>query len=630
MEIVFVLGVTVVFSIAIIVLLLVVAGISSVFGASFHTVFVYGLWALLIPPLFILFGWLFGRNSVSVHNVVINSSSLPEAFDGYRIVQISDLHLRSFKDRPERLAEIIDRVNSEKPDLIVFTGDLVTVHPDEILPFESELRRLSAPDGIYSVMGNHDYCPYNRWESEKEMDEAIAEVRRRELGLGWRLLDNSHVDISRPSSGTDSLTFPAKQASENVISIIGVENISASPHFESHGDLDKAMEGVEGSFRILLSHDPTHWKAGVLGKKKIDLTLSGHTHNAQFRLFGIEPSRLVFKENSGLYTSSTALGTQRLYVNDGIGTTLFPARIGVPSEITVFTLEKDSDGSVSISENESLCREIAAIADSVDAETGVAAIFENGNIVLFDNKPLPLLSVVKFHQALAVCDWLRRDGISLDAEVKVTPDMLPADTWSPLRDEFPDGGNFSWRELLTYTLQVSDNNACDILFALTSGPEETAGYINSLGISGLGIECTEAEMHENLDNCYRNWSTPLSAVQLLEAFWNSRDTDEYSEFVWQTMSSCNTGLARIPAGIPTDEATVVHKTGTGDTGADGRIIAVNDIGIVYLPDGSHFSVAVFISDADCTLSQCEKTISSIVRAVYEAAMPSRPQAIQFN
>ena len=110
------------------------------------------------------------------------------------------------------------------------------------------------------------------------------------------------------------------------------------PQFESHGDLDRAMEGARGAFKILLSHDPTHWRAAVLGRTDISLMLSGHTHNAQLRILGLEPSRLVFKENSGLYTEETACGVQQLYVNDGLGTTLFPARIGVSAEITVFTL----------------------------------------------------------------------------------------------------------------------------------------------------------------------------------------------------------------------------------------------------------------------------------------------------
>ena len=329
MEILFVAIALVFVSVIILLILLLVAGISSAFGAGFQTVFVNGLWVLLLPPVIVLAGYLFGRNSLAVNHIEVGSESVPPAFDGYRIVQISDMHLRSFRDRPEVLLKIIGRINAENPDLIVFSGDLVTTHPDEILPFVDMLGQLEAEDGVVSVMGNHDYCPYNKWESDTERMAAIDTVRCRERRLGWNLLDNAHIDL---------VCTDLSGRSRDTISVIGVENISAMKQFETHGDLWKAAEGAGGSFKILVSHDPTHWRAEVLGKTDIGLTLSGHTHNAQLRLFGLEPSRLVFKENSGLYTEETVFGRQMLYVNDGLGTTLFPARIGVKAEITVFVL----------------------------------------------------------------------------------------------------------------------------------------------------------------------------------------------------------------------------------------------------------------------------------------------------
>lgn len=329
MEILFVAIALVFVSVIILLILLLVAGISSAFGTGFQTVFVNGLWVLLLPPVIVLAGYLFGRNSLAVNHIEVGSESVPPAFDGYRIVQISDMHLRSFRDRPEVLLKIIGRINAENPDLIVFSGDLVTTLPDEITPFMDELRHLRAADGVVSVMGNHDYCPYNKWESDRDRIAAVDSVRSKERALGWHLLDNAHIDLVRAG---------APGGAPDTISVIGVENISAMKQFESHGDLAKAMSGAEGKFKILVSHDPTHWRADVLGRTDIDLMLSGHTHNAQLRLFGIEPGRLVFKENSGLYTEEGASGTQRLYVNDGLGTTLFPARIGVKAEITVFTL----------------------------------------------------------------------------------------------------------------------------------------------------------------------------------------------------------------------------------------------------------------------------------------------------
>lgn len=300
-----------------------VAGIAALFRVPFRSVFLNGLWVLLLPPALFLYGWLAGRDAVVVNRVEISSGRLPSSFDGYRVVQISDMHLRSFRGRDEVLRRIVDSVNAQHPDIVAFTGDLVTTVPDEIPHFVEELSRLEAADGIFSVMGNHDYCPYNDWDSPEEREEAVALVRRHEMELGWRLLDDASFILRRPSAaGVDSLA------------VTGVENISAMRQFETHGDLGKALEGTGSCFKILLSHDPTHWRYGVTGREDIVLTLSGHTHNAQFKFLGLEPSRLLYRENSGLYRE----GEQYLYVNDGLGETMFPARIGVPAEITVFTL----------------------------------------------------------------------------------------------------------------------------------------------------------------------------------------------------------------------------------------------------------------------------------------------------
>lgn len=327
MEIVFILVALLICSLVVLVVVLAVSAMACVFGAPFGLVFRCGLWLLLLPPLCILYGWLIGRERCVVKEIEIASPEVPATFDGYRIVQISDLHLRSFRHRPESLERIVAKIEALHPDAVVFTGDLATSHPDEIAPLAEILRGISAPDGVYSVMGNHDYCPYNRWESASEQTAAIAGVRRWERELGWRLLDNENVKLRRGGS---------------VVSLIGVENISAMPQFPSHGDLGRAMEGADSDFKILLSHDPTFWRQGVLGVTDIDLTLSGHTHNAQLKLLGWEPSRLFFKENSGLYSERTDVGVQYLYVNDGLGETMFPARIGVPAEITLLTLRRTS------------------------------------------------------------------------------------------------------------------------------------------------------------------------------------------------------------------------------------------------------------------------------------------------
>lgn len=283
-----------------------------------------------------------------------------------------------------------------------------------------------------------------------------------------------------------------------------------------------------------------------------------------------------------------------------------------------------------------LREQIASVADTVDARVEVAVIFSSGDTLVYVNAAgqdsasesrFPMLSVFKFHQALGVCSWLRHAGLTLDDKVMVSPDDLPEGTWSPMRDEHPGGGAFSYRELMTYSLASSDNNATDILFSHTGGPVWTEEYIRSYGITDFNIECTESMMHEDPRSCYRNWSTPLSAAMLLEKFWTDREMDTFSRFVWDTMSACRTGQSRIP-GLIADRASVIaHKTGTGDISPDGRTMAVNDIGIVVLPDGSHFSIAVFISDAGCPLAQCESLIASITALAYDYSLQRSPPLV---
>ena len=215
-ELVFVLIFLAVTCVAITIILLAVAGLAALCGGAFLTVFVKGLWALLLPPALVLYGWLIGRDRIAVNTVEIVSEDIPESFDGYRIVHISDMHLRSFRNRTGVLFGIVDRINALRPDLIAFTGDLVTSHPSETEPFMDALRRLEAADGVLSVMGNHDYCPYNDWSSEQEMLEAVDTVRARERRLGWKLLDDAHIDIARQGTGKT-----------DIISVIGVEKISA-------------------------------------------------------------------------------------------------------------------------------------------------------------------------------------------------------------------------------------------------------------------------------------------------------------------------------------------------------------------------------------------------------------------
>lgn len=301
-----------------------VAGIVSLLGgARFRTVFLWGLMSLIIPVVAITYGTLLERNWYQVKEVAIESPSLPESFDGFTIAQVSDIHLRSFSNRPESLRKAVERINALNPDIVCFTGDLVSMDVSEMNGFEDILKGTKAP--VYSVLGNHDYHIYAGKKGEVDdsiIGAKVEELKRREKALGWHLLLNRNEIISR---GSDSLA------------VIGVENTSASSHFPSHGDLQAAMEGTDGCFRILLSHDPTHWDMEIKGKD-IPLTLSGHTHAIQFSLLGWCPSRYLFKQYRGLYSE----GGQSLNVNIGLGETIFPARIGTRPEITLLTLRNSN------------------------------------------------------------------------------------------------------------------------------------------------------------------------------------------------------------------------------------------------------------------------------------------------
>ena len=305
-----------------------VAGVAAIFGAArFRTVFLWGLLSLLIPVVSIVYGTLLERNWYQVKDVSIEFPSLPESFEGFSIVQVSDIHLRSFANRPESLRKAVEKINALNPDIICFTGDLVSMDVSEMEGFEDILKDIKAP--VYSVLGNHDYHIYAG--KKGELDEAVIgakveELKKREKALGWDLLLNGNRIIRR---GADSLA------------VIGVENTSASEHFPSHGDLQAAMEGTDDCFRVLLSHDPTHWEMEVIGKD-IPLMLSGHTHAIQFSLLGWCPSRYLFRQYRGLYSECG----QSLYVNIGLGETIFPARIGARPEITLITLNRTQNGTV--------------------------------------------------------------------------------------------------------------------------------------------------------------------------------------------------------------------------------------------------------------------------------------------
>lgn len=280
-----------------------------------------GLIVAAVPFAGVLYGVTKGRRSFNVSRTTIRSNSLPEAFNGLRIVQISDMHLGSYGDDLSIVQRGVDLINAEEPDLILFTGDMVNDYAEEAERFISVLAELQARVGKFSILGNHDYSDYVQWDSPQAKAANLARLKSIHGEMGFRLLLDEHLPIEREGQR---------------IALLGVQNWGR--RFQQYGDLGKAMRGTDVfPYRILMSHDPTHWEEQVLGTG-VDLTLSGHTHGAQLgvKINGevYSPAQWVYKHWAGLYTEAT----QQLYVNRGFGFIGFPGRVGMPPEITVLDL----------------------------------------------------------------------------------------------------------------------------------------------------------------------------------------------------------------------------------------------------------------------------------------------------
>ena len=270
---------------------------------------------------YILYGALFGTENFKVRETTILSKDLPQGFENYRIVQISDIHCGSWAGNPQALQKAVDIINAQQPDLIVFTGDLVNNIATELDEFMPVLSQLKAKDGVYSVLGNHDYAMYIPWESPEKKEENLNALKQKQADMNWNLLNNRHVKLYQNGDS---------------IALIGVEN-SGRPPFPNYAKLPEAMEGTEGMFKVLLSHDPSSWRREVLPETDIQLTLSGHTHAMQTKIFGFSPSAWVYPEYEGLYTEDG----QMLYVNIGLGHLMYPLRLGAWPEITLLTLKRE-------------------------------------------------------------------------------------------------------------------------------------------------------------------------------------------------------------------------------------------------------------------------------------------------
>jgi predicted MPP superfamily phosphohydrolase len=280
----------------------------------------------LLPFVSVLHGITLGRFNYKVYRKKLSFKDLPVGFDGLKVLQISDLHLGSFKNKTE-VQKGIDLINAQKADLVLFTGDMVNYKSDEIRPWVEMLSEITPPYGKFSIMGNHDYGDYVRWKDEKEKIENIALFEKLQKEMGFKLLRNENLTINKDG---------------HAIYLAGSENWGKGV-FSKYGDIEKTLHGIpKNAFTILMSHDPSHFDLQVKDHANfVHLTLSGHTHGMQF---GIEvpgfikwsPVKYRYPKWAGLYEEKN----KYLYVNRGFGYIGFPGRVGIWPEITVLELKK--------------------------------------------------------------------------------------------------------------------------------------------------------------------------------------------------------------------------------------------------------------------------------------------------
>ncbi|MEN9686559.1 MAG: hypothetical protein RLZZ28_2345 [Bacteroidota bacterium] len=271
----------------------------------------------------LLFGFS-NKYNYQVKKIKLAFANLPASFKGLKIVHISDIHSGSFQDK-KAVQHGVEMILAQKADLILFTGDLVNDRADEMTEYMDVFNQVKAPMGVFSSLGNHDYGDYVQWPSAEAKKENLEKLKQVHAGLGWRLLMNEHVLLER---------------NQEQIAVLGIENWGAKGRFPKYGKMKEAYPGTEKiPFKILLSHDPSHWDAEVKTTyPDIDLMLAGHTHGMQFGLenpyFKWSPVQWMYKQWAGLYEN----GQQKLYVNRGYGFIGYPGRVGILPEITVLEL----------------------------------------------------------------------------------------------------------------------------------------------------------------------------------------------------------------------------------------------------------------------------------------------------
>lgn len=308
------------------VLLDVIAKLPRLFGGKrVKKMSLAGVAVAVISFLTIWWGALINRFNIQVNEVEIEVPDLPNSFDGYKIVQFSDMHVGTYGTDTTFVSQLVSRINSLDADLIVFTGDIVNRRTDELLPHANSLARLKASDGVISILGNHDYGDYTNWDTPELKQKNMSELIEVQQKMGWNLLLNSNAKIF---NNGDSIV------------VIGVENVG-DPPFAVYGSLKDSYPTLNDSVtKILLTHNPAHWTQEIADSdaNNIALTLSGHTHAMQIELFGISPAVFRYKTWGGLYLDGS--NSHPLYVNIGAGTVGLPMRIGATPELTLFTLRR--------------------------------------------------------------------------------------------------------------------------------------------------------------------------------------------------------------------------------------------------------------------------------------------------
>ncbi|KLT71684.1 metallophosphoesterase [Flavobacterium sp. ABG] len=288
-----------------------------------------GLGLAAVPFLSLIYGIFEGKYNYKVIKQTIFFPDLPEAFDGFKITQISDVHSGSF-DNPEKISYAVDLINEQEADMILFTGDIVNTHATEMHPWLETFNKIkSYKYGKFSVLGNHDYGEYVTWPSEKEKEDNFHAIKELYNQIGFKLLLNEHTFI---------------QKGEDRIALVGVENWGKN--FKKAGDLNRASQHVDqNDFKVLMSHDPSHWEYEIKNHpKNFHLTLSGHTHGMQFGIeipgyFKWSLAQYIYKQWAGLYEE---VG-RYVYVNRGFGFHAYPGRVGIMPEITVIELKKGNN-----------------------------------------------------------------------------------------------------------------------------------------------------------------------------------------------------------------------------------------------------------------------------------------------